>query len=471
MDPVSIVGLIVNIGEIASKLYVYGQTVKDGGFERLRLQSELFGLKGALEHISLLVKGNQDGSPVTRYDHSSKLSDVEKGIFISEKETDADTVSVMAPSSINEHQPLRSEVTYQMLKEAKSTLQVLDRRLNESRTTKAGRALARLNWPFKRDEIVSYIEHIEKIKSYFLVAMTTENTQTCAQILGEVKNLKIAVKSEQKLREDTTRKKAISDWLCPCSTQKQQKIAIAPRHEDTGQWLCDGRFEKWLQGIDGNLNKNVLWLRAKSGSGKTVLTASCVEKSRDPMLKSPSRPLATAFFFCSVNDQNSRDPACVLGAFITQLCTAAPESWRIVEDLHAESQPAEGGAPERIGLRDAELLLIKIAQQMSTDFQTLLILDALNESLDSRSLWISLSSIVTTVSTLKLFVSSTEDVHIDSMGTPLSKLVLDISTNQVQEDLVIYMDNLLTRHENLSKLPAALKKEISNELTTRANGS
>ena len=55
MDPVSIIGLIAAICDVSGKPHVLGQAVKNGATERTRLQSELFGLKSALEHVALVV--------------------------------------------------------------------------------------------------------------------------------------------------------------------------------------------------------------------------------------------------------------------------------------------------------------------------------------------------------------------------------------------------------------------------------
>lgn len=60
MDPISVISLVATAGEVADKLFTFGRLVKDAAFERAQLQSELFGLKAALEHVALIARRHVD---------------------------------------------------------------------------------------------------------------------------------------------------------------------------------------------------------------------------------------------------------------------------------------------------------------------------------------------------------------------------------------------------------------------------
>ena len=146
MDPVSIcatiAGLAVAIEQIVAAIYQYGKGVKDSRKEISQLCSELFALKGALEHVRLNLQ-------------------------------DAGASSTSAPASL--FSPIIGTKEFiNMLDTTKSALADLSRRL-EKPHGRVTIALNRLTWPLKKDDIRNETQRLDRLKLYFILATTTDN--------------------------------------------------------------------------------------------------------------------------------------------------------------------------------------------------------------------------------------------------------------------------------------------------------
>ena len=146
MDPLSacatIAGLAVAIEQIVAAIYQYGKGVKDSKKEISRLCSELFALKGALEHVRTNLQ-------------------------------DAGASSMSAPASL--FSPITTTKEFiNMLDTTKSALADLFQRL-EKPHGRITTALNRLMWPLKKDDVRNETQRLERLKSYFILAATTDN--------------------------------------------------------------------------------------------------------------------------------------------------------------------------------------------------------------------------------------------------------------------------------------------------------
>ena len=163
MDPVSVCatisGLAVATEQIVAAIYQYGKGVKDSGKETSQLCSELFALKGALEHVRMNLQ-------------------------------DAEASSTSAPASLF-FPIIGTKEFINMLETTKLTLADLSKRL-EKPHGRITTALNRLTWPLKKDDIRNETQRLDRLKSYFILAATTDNlcvvsrpclelTKTCSQ--------------------------------------------------------------------------------------------------------------------------------------------------------------------------------------------------------------------------------------------------------------------------------------------------
>ena len=167
MDPVSVIatisGLAITIEQIVAAIYRYGKGVNDAKKETNQLCSELFALKGALEHVRMNLQ-------------------------------DAEASSTSAPASLSA--PIIGTTEFSnMLDTTESALGDLLRRL-EKPQGRINTALNRLTWPLKKDDIRDETQRLDRLKLYFILATTTDNlcvvsrpflepTEVCIQ--GDIK--------------------------------------------------------------------------------------------------------------------------------------------------------------------------------------------------------------------------------------------------------------------------------------------
>ena len=146
MDPVTVCatisGLAVAIEQIVAAIYRYGKGVNDSRKEMSQLCSELFALKGALEHFRMNLQ-------------------------------DAEATFTSAPGSLSV--PIIGTKEFiTMLDTTESALADLLKRL-EKPNGRVATALNRLTWPLKKDDIRNETQRLDRLKLYFILATTSDN--------------------------------------------------------------------------------------------------------------------------------------------------------------------------------------------------------------------------------------------------------------------------------------------------------
>jgi len=112
-----------------------------------------------------------------------------------------------------------------------------------------------------------------------------------------------------------------------------------------------------------------------AGAGKTKLVSKVIDHfSNGPCNR------ALAYFYCDRNEDTRRDPENILRSFVKQLSISPDEDaiHNALVEIYKEKQRT-GFASAKLTFKESENLLSILTQEYS---QTILILDALDESLD-----------------------------------------------------------------------------------------
>lgn len=356
-----------------------------------------------------------------------------------------------------------------MLETAQSTLQKLNRTLGDASGNTKVSLLKRLTWPFKREEVVMYTRNLERIKTYFIMATTTDNQKVCTHILFEVQNLKKQMHAQERSNDHSHVRKTMPNWLSSSDVLRSHRNALSSRQEGTGIWFLASHCDPWLEGREIKGNERLLWLRGKPGSGKTVLISSCIEQARRRIEQSLGGALA--YFYCSVNDPSSQDPANIVGCFVRQICESRPDLWQYVEPLYMHASRESASAPKKLQLRQLEHLLVMLCGLIKD--KVFLFLDAPNESDSSGTILDVVCKILADCRhTVRLMVACTEDCVLPStVIQPEEGRIVNMVPSQIQEDIRAYVRALLDTNERLSVLPKQLKNVIESELLNNADGS
>src|SRR5436189_4830135 len=137
-DPISIAGLVLTIGCVIQTPLNYGSDAKDAKGDIQSLNTELFTLKGILEQIKYQQEAISAGStsPMSAKYDSEELS--------------------------------------RMLGFASKVLQSLQKSLTPSRFH-FGQTIQRLAWPLKKEEVQKQVARLERVKTCFIILITTDN--------------------------------------------------------------------------------------------------------------------------------------------------------------------------------------------------------------------------------------------------------------------------------------------------------
>lgn len=144
MDPGSIIGLSAAIQQLLTCVFKFSQGVREAKREINLLCSELLALKAALDHIQMNLQLNNDAGT------ASHLGQVLCSPNIGTSEFQG--MISLTGTTLNE------------------LLSRLDSKPGRLRST-----LQRLTWPLVKDEVKLFVDRLERLKSWFVLATTSDN--------------------------------------------------------------------------------------------------------------------------------------------------------------------------------------------------------------------------------------------------------------------------------------------------------
>ena len=210
MDPASAIQLVAAVTDIIKLIYSYGKAVKEARLEIARLRSELFGLKAALEHVAWSIDDDlgklsiSGGSPeyevnlseqIKRLPKRRRLDELADQGSIKSFNTNAtedsnltlvETESLSAESSSLLSPMLKTDETARTFRDAEDLIRELSKSLGSPILSRRGSILQRVSWPFKKSETLRIADHLERIKTYFVLVTTTDSLNICRQTYREI---------------------------------------------------------------------------------------------------------------------------------------------------------------------------------------------------------------------------------------------------------------------------------------------
>jgi hypothetical protein len=162
--------------EIASTLYSYGIQVKGARRDIQNLSNELFGLIGALEHLKTQQEDqvNYEANPL----RPPPYSEIGEG---DQKSDDNDQQCSVKKS----HQANTALV----LKQTVEFLQELQESLKRPKT-RLGAVVQRLKWPLRESEVQDHLNRLERVKTYFVLSLVTDDLEESRKTAGEISTLR-----------------------------------------------------------------------------------------------------------------------------------------------------------------------------------------------------------------------------------------------------------------------------------------
>ncbi|KAH0489354.1 hypothetical protein TgHK011_009786 [Trichoderma gracile] len=282
-----------------------------------------------------------------------------------------------------------------------------------------------------------------------MLSQDNDNPAMVAELQSEVDGRR-AMERRQKLLHFLS----THDYVTPLKQSRRK------RYSGTLEWLFKTReFDRWINDSESPL----LWCSGKIGSGKTILTASLIDK----LLTEKQGPDEfVSFFFIQFDDQQSMIAETILKSIVQQA-------------LHASNPPREiETLLERMklslssGLEDILELLRKIAASFRTFY---IAIDGLDEcSKQERGDLLRILSLVATGPNIKLFLAGRDSVSAEIQKTfTAADNHLSMGCVSVQADIATYVEGIVQdklQSEELIVEDLSLIGDIKVALTEGADG-
>ncbi|XTI94186.1 hypothetical protein V2W45_1217397, partial [Cenococcum geophilum] len=289
MDPLSTTASIIATLQLSSKVVGYLTDVKDASKERAKCAIEASNLHSLLLNLRFRL---EEGSAEPPWYTAVRALAVENG-------------------------PL------DQFKQALETLQT--KMTYGGQLKRVGEALV---WKFKKEEVASILDQMERLKSLVEIALQMDHFKLSQAIKDDTQAIKDDINSVR-IHVDDAKHRRLLEWVSPTDYPAQQSDIIKRRQEGTGQWFLDAdEVAKWLSEA-----KATLFCPGIPGAGKIIVAAIAI----DHLLKSVQNSShGVAYVYCNYKAQKEQDASSMLAAILKQLVQARPSIIEPVERLHQQ---------------------------------------------------------------------------------------------------------------------------------------
>lgn len=212
MDPISIVGLVVEVSNVLASLIQYAKDVKGASSEVRKLSEELFALKGILDHLA------------TQTENQNEEKNSETTVF------DRDAMS---------------RVLY-------TTNEFLHTLLAELGTpeTKFKHLKRNLKWPFTQKQLNEHLIRLERVKSWLILVLIADQNSADRSMQQELSELTNTLKEDLRIRDrdrNLSANRELLQWIAPVSPESSHLRASKRYRMKTGRWFLSGHLMHFLK--------------------------------------------------------------------------------------------------------------------------------------------------------------------------------------------------------------------------------
>lgn len=232
--------------------------------------------------------------------------------------------------------------------------------------------------------------------------------------------------------QSSDRRKEITEWLSPSAYdikyyQKDFEAARKMRHPKTCEWIL--KKAEFTQFSATNLSQEpLLWIHAKPGAGKTVLSSYLIEYYRQQGSTHMSN--AVLYFFCKNSDEDKNLDIAIMRSLLYQMS-------QCIENLADQSALSNdlGRAIDESGKQramDYATLWLLFTKHISKLTQPVMIVDALDECSEPKLLIQNLMALSQS-SGIRVILTSRKEAYISKMLA--DKPCLEIRPEDVDADI------------------------------------
>ena len=453
-------GLIITAlgvgADITSKLYQYGQQVKGASRDIQALSGELFGLLGILEQMK-------------RQQEQALLSDDETLVneTVPTESPDASSKDLTCPpTDDNAIVESQKSSTRSVLNQTLEFLQEFLQKL-EPKKGRFGSKLQLLQWPFKEKDVQKHLQRFERVKTYFLLSLVTDEADQSRKVFDEIISLQSMITEISLENHDSKRQNdftKVMEWLSPVSPQSTRETLSKTRTEGTGVWLFTkaSSFENWKDALSGE--SRTLWINGFTGAGKSVLMTAAVDR----LFSCVADAEGIAYFYCSFSNDETLKTVNVLGSLLSQLLRISDPCY---DDLLAHYNTLCAQTNNRPPRPEKKILVNAMCKRAGSENPTYLLIDGLNECGDPTEILEALVSVTEACSNVRILISSINEKGIEEQLERFPKVHIEtLSPRSMKHDIHLLISSSLETSPRLKRLPANLKSDVEYALTHGAQG-
>ncbi|KAL5321110.1 hypothetical protein ACEPPN_011922 [Leptodophora sp. 'Broadleaf-Isolate-01'] len=277
------------------------------------------------------------------------------------------------------------------------------------------------------------------------------------QLLGAASDA-VSPSSSQALQRPELDRAELVQWMRSHNPYTNHLAAQRKKQAHTGSWFLRGsQYSQWKGGLTP-----LLWVAGSPGSGKTVLCSTIIENLREYSTMDTSAMMAYYYFDFSEADKLTLDS--FIRSIIVQLTANLPEIPQDLSSLHASCKESKQEPP----IESLKQVLRNILMRSS---KTIIVIDALDECSQSEELVQFIGEMISWGgSKLRLLVVSRQHFEGADALEELRPSYVSIQDEVANNDILTFVQEILSKDVKLRNWPPQVKKEIQTALVSKSNG-
>ncbi|KAK4209654.1 hypothetical protein QBC37DRAFT_391093 [Rhypophila decipiens] len=444
-DPLAIAGLVLAAGDVVKRFIKYCGDVRDASADIRKLNNELLAELFALVTRCVFI--------LCGFRALSQLNSSQAGLSMAKT---------------------RGTEFGLMVQSVHQTFTELANDLGSSGTSNNSRqmllTMLRLKWHWRKEDVQKHIQRVERIKSWFILLLTTDTHEIGQDMIFKISQLNINLERESERRDadqrilQKTQKNEAMQWLAPVDPDEILHKALCQHYPGTCAWFINGPLAEALGDNSTSTTRasKILWLKGKSDSGKTTLLAHVIQHLRS-QLPGNSRT-GIAYFFCSFDNLKTQDLANIISSLLRQASTLISG---ITDEVLARYNEWVEEEARTLSMAEMESMLVRYVKQLD---RFIVIVDAVNESESKANITKSLARLAAQLENFTLILSSTADPDLveEDNGHRFSITKVEMPSDLVDQDIQLYLNNTL---EKRSAFSPELKLEVERSIMKESRGT